>query len=87
MMIRGVSRNIIEISDTGNESFERVILFVRPGRKSGNEQELTAQAKSYVSGLQTHRRFYRKSYLATLFAILLSAAAGCGLTAAFFLLL
>lgn len=50
-MVKGVNRQIIEINDTGNRYFERVLLFVAPGRSDVPESELQAQARHYVSSL------------------------------------
>lgn len=50
-MVRGVNRQIIEINDTGNRYFERVLLFVSPGKSDVPENELQAQARHYVSTL------------------------------------
>ena len=50
-MVKGVNRQIIEINDTGNKYFERVLLFVSPARSDTNEKDLYAQAQHYVSSL------------------------------------
>lgn len=50
-MVKGVNRQIIEINDTGNQYFERVLLFVAPGRSDVPESELQAQARHYVTSL------------------------------------
>ncbi len=55
-MVKGVNKNIIEISDTGNECFERVILFVRPESMEKGGDHLYRKAKAYLSGLRLRPR-------------------------------
>ena len=50
-MVKGVNRQILEINDTGNRYFERVLLFVAPGKCDIPEAELQAQARHYVSSI------------------------------------
>jgi hypothetical protein len=54
-MLKGINKNVIEISDTGNDCFERAILFLRPGRERGDEQ-LGARAREFLAGLKLRRR-------------------------------
>lgn len=61
-MIKGVNRQIIEVTDTGNEFFERALLIVRPGftdltpgRLHEEAQRLVKHADGY-SGLKFNRR-------------------------------
>jgi hypothetical protein len=83
-MIRGVNKNVIEISDTGNDCFERAILFVRS--EARGEGDLSAKAREYLSGLRLRRGFFRRGRRALLVAIGGAAIIGGALTAAFFLL-
>lgn len=76
-MIRGVNKNVIEISDTGNECFERAILFVRPNRRAEDGEQLRRRAAEFLSGLKLRPRFYSKGRLLTA-ALKLSAAAIAG---------
>ena len=50
-MLRGVNRQIIEVSETKNEYFERAILFVRPEYISENEANLRSEADKTVGRL------------------------------------
>jgi hypothetical protein len=50
-MLRGVNRQIIEVSETKNEYFERAILFVRPEYISENEANLRNEANKTVGKL------------------------------------
>lgn len=61
-MIKGVNRQIIEVTETGNEYFERALLVVRPGfadvaqgRLHEEAQNLVQHADGY-SGLKYNRR-------------------------------
>lgn len=47
-MVRGVNKQIIEINNTGNKYFERVLLFVAPGKKDLPPDLLYAKAEEYV---------------------------------------
>lgn len=68
-MIKGVNRQIIEVTDTGNEYFERAWLVVRPpfsdastGRLHDEAQRFVRQAGGY-SSLKMNRRQYMKNML------------------------
>lgn len=50
-MVKGVNRQIIEINNTGDRYFEKVLLFVTPGRSGVSERELHKRAEEYVLGL------------------------------------
>lgn len=52
-MIKGVNKNIIEVSDTGSRYFEKVILFVKPEYSDSNPELLKSQAKSFVNNVGT----------------------------------
>ena len=47
-MVKGVNKQIIEINDTGNKYFEKVLLFVAPGKKDLPGEILQKRAKEYV---------------------------------------
>ncbi len=46
-MLRGVNKQIIEISDTGSECFEKALFFVKVNSRESNEK-LEAEAKRIV---------------------------------------
>lgn len=52
-MVKGVNKQIIEINDTGNSYFERVLLFVAPGKSDVPVEELKSEAKSYLLNLSS----------------------------------
>ena len=81
-MIRGVNKQIIEISETGDKSFERAILFVRPDCQQLGTETLRGRALGYLSQLRLRPWFYgRGSLLRTLAQLALGAMAGAVVTA------
>jgi hypothetical protein len=68
-MVKGVNRQIIEINDTGNRHFERVLLFVSAGSSELTDAELQNKAGEYLkkispefSKVPTLRERYRRKY-------------------------
>ncbi len=62
-MIRGVSREIIEVADMGNTYFERAVLYVRPGLTEQESGTLAAEGARYVQNLTKNTRpNLRKNY-------------------------
>ena len=47
-MVKGVNRQIIEINDTNNRYFERVLLFVSPEGSDLNSHQLSREAKEFM---------------------------------------
>ena len=86
-MIKGVNKNIIEISDTGHDCFERAILFVRADRSGDNHTALSGPAHRYIAGLTAPACLTRKRHLPFVVMGLASALGGAGIATAFFLLL
>lgn len=86
-MIRGVNKSVIEISDTGNDCFERAILFVRPESAAKDNDHIRRRATDYLSGLKLRPWFYpRGRMVVKLLGWLGAAAAGAGVTAMVLLL-
>ena len=50
-MLKGVNKQIIEINDTGNDCFEKVLFFVKPDYYSMSHSKLKSNAKSYIDSL------------------------------------
>ncbi len=50
-MLKGVNKQIIEINDTGNDCFEKVLFFVKPDYYSMSHSKLESNAKSYIESL------------------------------------
>lgn len=81
-MIKGVNKNVIEISDTGNECFERAILFVRPDSAGRDGDHIRRRAMDYLAGIRLRPWFYpRGRFLFGLLKLLGAAAAGAAATA------
>ncbi|MDD3693645.1 MAG: hypothetical protein PHX02_07075 [Oscillospiraceae bacterium] len=61
-MIKGVNRQIIEVTDTGNEYFERALLVVRPSFADTSPTRLSDEAQRFVrkAGGYTGLRLNRK---------------------------
>jgi len=81
-LIKGVNKQIIEVSDIGNSSFERAILFVRPDSRRLEPEELNRNALEYLSGARLRPSFYpRRGLWGTLGRFLLGALIGAGVMA------
>ncbi len=52
-MLRGINRSIIEINETENRYFERVLIFVRPEFGSFPESYLQKEAAKMVGGMSS----------------------------------
>ncbi|NLN81936.1 MAG: hypothetical protein GX136_05255 [Clostridiales bacterium] len=63
-MIKGVNRQIIEVTDTGNEYFERALLVVRPRFADTSPGRLHDEARRFVrnAGGYTNLRLNRKRH-------------------------
>ena len=55
-MVRGVNKRIIEITNTGNDSFERVFVVLREGITGKSEAALGEAADRYVQELAKNHR-------------------------------
>ena len=79
-MVKGVNKSVIEISDTGNECFERAILFVRPEKEQSDGDNLRRHAGEYLSGLRLRPHFYtRKSFWLASLKLGVAAIAGAAI--------
>lgn len=60
-MVKGVSKQVVEILHTENEYFEKVILFVNPEKAGTERKELKKQADYFVHAyLRGKRGFGRR---------------------------
>ncbi len=50
-MVKGVNKSVIEITDTGNRYFSKVILFISPEYVNKNSRKLTAEAGEIIKSL------------------------------------
>ncbi len=86
-MVKGVNRQIIEINDTGNRHFERVLLFVSAGSSDLTEKQLQDKAQEYLKRISPEfdnvpslrERYRKRSNRRKVFII--SAAAVLAVTA------
>ena len=67
-MIKGVSKQILEVTNTDNPYFEKIIFFVKPEHQSTDRKKLQKEAEA-VAALK------QKPLLSLLFTM-----AGCGIT-------
>ncbi|MEE0946401.1 MAG: hypothetical protein U0M42_06220 [Acutalibacteraceae bacterium] len=50
-MVKGVNKSVIEITDTGNRYFSKIILFVSPQYANNNSRKLSMEAGEIVRNL------------------------------------
>ncbi len=82
-MIKGVNRQIIEVTQTGSDYFERAWLVVKPEYESLNDMTGDKEAESYLSALKPPYSMRRnKLLLGRVICALVSAAAGSTATLA-----
>lgn len=55
-MVKGVNKSVIEISDTGNKFFNKVILFVSPEYAEKSDKQLAGEAGALIKQLQSSSR-------------------------------
>lgn len=77
-MIKGVNRQIIEVTDTGNTYFERALLVVRPGCSDADSDRLHEEARRLVhaAGGYAGLRLNRRRHLHRFLALTVGSAAG-----------
>lgn len=81
-MIKGVNKQIIEITETGSEYFEKMLLVVKPQYSSMNVKKLKKKAGTVACGISAASPSpppppkKKRPFLAS--AAKLSAAAGAG---------
>ena len=76
-MIKGINRQVVEVRDTGNECFERILFFVKPeyaGLSEGKIRERAGLA-AQGAGMPPPTRV-RKSRLSEVLKITLSMLTG-----------
>ncbi|MGN0537875.1 MAG: hypothetical protein ACI4M3_07860 [Acutalibacteraceae bacterium] len=75
-MIRGISRNIIEVTETGSQYYDRALLVIKPEYASAQHELLEREAKRLLnemgapSMLQKHKGRWKKVLFACVFALL-----------------
>lgn len=76
-MVKGITKRIIEINNTDNVYFEKVILFVRPDKTGYPIKFLNDQAQGYVKDLSGQKKNCKKkasNVMLYLFAVLIILA-------------
>ncbi len=88
MMIKGINRQVIEISETGGEYFEKVMFFVKPECVSVSEGKLRERANAIAEagGKPPATKVCRSRWVKALW-FLAAAACGAAVTAALTFLL
>lgn len=85
-MIKGVNRQVIEITETGSEYFEKMLLVVKPQYSSMNLKKLKKKAGNIAAGVSQSpppqpSKKKRPSFLASVAKLSAAAGAGAALTA------
>ena len=76
-MVKGVNKQIIEISDIDNLSFERAILFVRPESQRLDSESLHEHASGFLASASLRAGFYHRRKIGQgLVCMLIGAALG-----------
>lgn len=52
-MIRGTNKYVIDINDTGNQYYERAILFIKPQYADAERDALEKEAKKLIKRIDT----------------------------------
>lgn len=47
-MIKGVNRRIVEITNTDNEYFEKIVLYIKADKANVSENWLALEARAYI---------------------------------------
>ena len=84
-MIKAISRQILEVSDTGNTYFEKAWLMISPEFINSGAAKLESEAEGYLAGLDAPASVKsRKRTVFRLLGMLGSAACGGLVTAMMF---
>jgi hypothetical protein len=81
-MIKGINKQILEVTNTGSPYFERIVYFVRPEGQALSESELKKEAERFSSNTgkpPKSRRSFKEKLTGALY-IALGIGAGCALT-------
>lgn len=77
-MLKGVNRQILEVANTENEYFEKVIFFVKPEYSNMEENKLNFEAAMYAKGNGKPPRIKRKKMEKAMVFFRMAGAAGVG---------
>lgn len=81
-MIKGVSKQILEVTNTDSPYFEKIIFFVRPEHKETDRAKLQKEAETLANLRQKppKLRLSKRQIIKTALLSVLFTAAGCGIT-------
>ena len=81
-MIKGVSKQILEVTNTDNPYFEKIIFFVKPEHQSTDRKKLQKEAEAVATKKQKppKLKLTKKQIVKTALLSLLFTMAGCGIT-------
>ncbi len=70
-MLKGVNKRIVEINNTGNEYFEKAILFIKPEAETLPKERINHMADDYLGKLGQKKK--KQSIMTTLIVLLVIA--------------
>ena len=81
-MIKGVSKQILEVTNTENPYFDKIIFFVKPEHQSTDRKKLQKDAEAVAALKQTppKLKLTKHQIIKTAVLSLLFTMAGCGIT-------
>ena len=77
-MIKGVSKQILEVTNTDNPYFDKIIFFVKPEHQSTDRKE--AEAVAALKQKPPKLKLTKHQIIKTAVLSLLFTMAGCGIT-------
>ncbi len=81
-MMKGVSKQILEVTNTENPYFEKIIFFVKPEHQNTDRKKLQSEAEAVASVTQRPPRLKlsKRRIIRTVAGGLLFTLAGCAIT-------
>ena len=81
-MLKGINKQILEVTNTDSPYFEKIIFFVRPAGQQLSEKELHAQAEKVAknAGKPPKTKYGSGRYMVTAAFVALGVGAGIALT-------
>ena len=88
-MIKGSNKHVLEVTDTGNPYFEKVIFFVAPEHENEKYENLKNEAEKYSESASALPPFKKtkKQILKEAVQIVLGLGAGASISAMLFFLI
>ena len=83
-MIKGISRQIIEVTDTGSEYYDRALLMLKPEYAEQERAILEKEAKKILKEMGIPSLMHKRHrFMYWLLRLVPAAVAGAGITALF----